>query len=146
MELSVNYIQTTDNTGQLNGFTIDPNPYYPNPYYPNPYNLDYFTLTGTNLIYTCTKHEFRCVVEGDSMILSLDLPGVRPENIAIEIENSNLTLKAKRLNPAEEITKTYLVLGNFDLGSTKADLEYGVLTISLKKKDQKAHKVEITVK
>jgi len=79
--------------------------------------------------------------EGDTFILEFDLPGVRPENVDIDVERNVLTVKAER--PAKSgdlemlaaerptgLSSRQLVLGdNVDLEHVNASYDGGVLRL-----------------
>ena len=46
--------------------------------------------------------------KGDHYLLEADLPGMKKEDIAIDIDGDNLTIKAERRNEHEEKDKSYV--------------------------------------
>lgn len=74
--------------------------------------------------------------------LTLDLPGVLPDDIQIEAENQTLTVQAKRSYSRSEgrtahrveraygtFTRSFSVPGKYDLTKVEADFDHGTLTL-----------------
>ena len=95
--------------------------------------------------------------EGDSFVIELDVPGVNPETIDIDIERNVLTVRAERVPRngdwellASERTKgafsRQLVLGdNLDLDRIEAGYDAGVLRLVVPVAEKaKPRKVEVS--
>ena len=95
--------------------------------------------------------------EDDAFVVEFDLPGVRPEDLNIDVERNVLTVTAERSAPnsdweilaAERPTGTFsrqLVLGdNLDLEQVQADYDTGVLRLSIPVAERaKPRKIKIT--
>ncbi len=95
--------------------------------------------------------------EGDTCVLELDMPGVRPETLDIGVERNVLTVRAER--PARNgdwemlaserpsgLFSRQLVLGdNLDLESIVAEYDAGVLRLRIPVADKaKPRKIEVT--
>lgn len=74
--------------------------------------------------------------------LTLDLPGVQPDDIQIEAENQTLTVQAKRTYARGEgrtahrveraygtFSRTFSVPAKYDLTKVEADFDHGTLTL-----------------
>ncbi|EYB68769.1 Heat shock protein Hsp20 [Deinococcus phoenicis] len=74
--------------------------------------------------------------------LTLDLPGVQPDDIQIEAENQTLTVQAQRRYNRQEgrtahrveraygtFSRTFSVPAKYDLTKVEADFDHGTLTI-----------------
>ncbi|GAA5513327.1 18 kDa heat shock protein [Deinococcus carri] len=74
--------------------------------------------------------------------LTLDLPGVQPDDIQIEAENQTLTVQAQRKYSRQEgrtahrveraygtFSRTFSVPAKYDLTKVEADFDHGTLTI-----------------
>ena len=67
--------------------------------------------------------------KGDHYLLEADLPGMKKEDIAIDIDGDNLTIKAERRNEHEEKDKSYVrcersygsYARSFDISGIKAE-------------------------
>ena len=67
--------------------------------------------------------------KGDHYLLEADLPGMKKEDIAIDIDGDNLTIKAERRNEHEEKDKSYVrcersygsYARSFDISGVKAE-------------------------
>jgi HSP20 family protein len=98
--------------------------------------------------------------DGQQLVLKLEVPGVRQEDLDIRVENQTLTVKGERKfekNEKEEnfhrierrygsFTRSFTLPQTVNTDSVKAGYEHGVLTISLAKKEAakpKQVKVEI---
>jgi HSP20 family protein len=100
------------------------------------------------------------VFEGkDAVRIVAELPGVRPEDVKLSIENQTLTLRGEKKQAAEESTETVhryeRSYGSFarsfrlpetvDADRIEARYEHGVLTVTLPK-SEKTRAREIAVK
>ena len=95
--------------------------------------------------------------EGEEFIVALDLPGVSPESIELDVERNVLTVKAERKSLAGEDTEMLaaerpqgvfsrqLILGDtLDTDNIKASYDQGVLTLRIAVAAQaKPRKIEI---
>jgi HSP20 family protein len=94
--------------------------------------------------------------EGDSFVIELDLPGVQPETLDIDVERNVLTVRAERparngdweMLASERPTGLFsrqLVLGdNLDLDKVSADYVDGVLRLTVPVAEKaKPRKVEV---
>lgn len=85
----------------------------------------------------------------DSWKVAIDMPGVKRENLEIEYENDTLTVVGKRSSLFEEEAKQLMkrnihVPEGVDPEGIQADLNHGVLTLSLPKSEkQKPRKILI---
>ena len=90
--------------------------------------------------------------------LSLDLPGVQPENISVDAENQTLSVQAERKYTRTEgrtahrveraygtYSRTFSVPAKYDLSKVEAHFENGSLTIKVPRSEA-AQKRSITVK
>jgi HSP20 family protein len=95
--------------------------------------------------------------EGETFVVELDLPGVRPETVDIDVERNVLTLRAERparngereMLAAERPTGLFsrqLVLGdNLDLERITAGYDAGVLRLQIPVAERaKPRKIEVT--
>jgi len=95
--------------------------------------------------------------EGDAFVIELDLPGVRPETVDIDVERNVLTVRAERparngdweMLASERPTGLFsrqLVLGdNLDLDKLSANYEDGVLRLTVPVAEKaKPRKIEVS--
>lgn len=79
-------------------------------------------------------YEFEHSYDGEDLILSCDIPGVKIEDVQLELEGSSLRVNAVRRGTTE--TRQYRMTSvpkQYDLESAEATLELGVLNIRFKK-------------
>lgn len=98
--------------------------------------------------------------DAHQLVLKLEVPGIKQEDLDVRIENQTLTIKGERKFDKDEkeenfhrlerrygtFTRTFTLPETFDTNSPKASYEHGVLTIALAKKEAakpKQVKVEI---
>tara|TARA_R110002020_G_scaffold354675_5_gene567424 strand:+ start:295 stop:684 length:390 start_codon:yes stop_codon:yes gene_type:complete len=81
--------------------------------------------------------------EGDVYTVSIELPGYKKGDIKIEINDNSLTINAEK----EEKTayrNTFSINNDVDTKSISANLEYGILTLNLPKKElSKPRKIKV---
>jgi HSP20 family protein len=99
------------------------------------------------------------IVETDNeLVLAAEMAGLSPEDVDITLENNELILKGqKRMESKDEsknfhrierrygsFTRSFRLPQTVDTENVKAEFEYGVLKISMAKKESvKARKIEI---
>jgi HSP20 family protein len=81
--------------------------------------------------------------DGDTFVVELDLPGVDPDSIDLDVERNVLTVKAERPNRANDVNliaaerprgvfSRQLILGDaLDTDKVEAGYEHGVLTLRM---------------
>jgi len=90
----------------------------------------------------------RTTVTENEVTIKIDIPGVKKEDVDIEIDKDILTVKAVRkdLQKEEKIIKSWTVSAFFDKLNITSKLEDGVLTVILPKTEQaKREKIKIPV-
>lgn len=98
--------------------------------------------------YSTTKQTGCNITTTDNeTIIKLDVPGVKKEDINVEINNDILTIKAYRKDLEKEQTtiKSWKLNPNFDTSKISSKLEDGVLTIACPKVEKKNKKIEIPI-
>ncbi len=97
--------------------------------------------------------------EKDDVVLNIELPGVKKEDIFVNIEDRVLTIKGERKFENEDKTDNYFrkerVYGNFKrsfnlsddvlIDDVNADFQDGVLKLTLKKDNTKEEVKQITI-
>ncbi len=68
----------------------------------------------------------------DRAEITVDVPGVKPEQIAVSAEHRTLTVKVER-DGRPPFVRQYTIGTKFDIGQVQAKLELGVLTLTLPK-------------
>jgi HSP20 family protein len=68
----------------------------------------------------------------DHAVITLDVPGVKPEQVSVSAENRTLTVKVER-DGRGSFTRQYTIGSKYDLAGVTAKLELGVLSLSLPK-------------
>ena len=64
--------------------------------------------------------------------ITIELPGVRPEQLSVTSEHRTLTVKVEREGRDAEVHQ-YTIGSKYDLNAVEARLELGVLTVKLPK-------------
>jgi len=78
----------------------------------------------------------------DHLLITVDIPGVKQEDLNLEIKGDNLSLKAKR--DELEIFESFTVDKNYQLDKLEAHLENGVLSLAIPKVEElKPRRIEI---
>jgi len=98
--------------------------------------------------------------DGHQMVLKLEVPGIKQQDLDVNVENQTLTVKGERKFEKDEkeenfhrierrygtFTRTFTLPQTVDTGAVKANYDNGVLTVSFAKKEAakpKQVKVEI---
>lgn len=95
----------------------------------------------------------------DSIELRAELPGIKPEEVEVDITDNVLTLSGERkLEHDEEregyrkiersygrFSRSFTLPRNIDQDNIKAEMNHGVLSLTLpKREEQKARRIEVT--
>ena len=81
----------------------------------------------------------------DRAEITVDVPGVKPEQISVSAEHRTLTVKVERDGRAPSV-RQYTIGTKYDLSQVQARLELGVLKLSLPKAaEAQARTVPVTV-
>ena len=96
--------------------------------------------------------------KGDHYLLEADLPGMKKEDIAIDIDGDNLTIKAERRNEHEEKDKSYVRcersygsyqrafdISGVEVANISAQYNDGVLKLNMPKKSADMRNCSLTV-
>lgn len=67
----------------------------------------------------------------EGLLFSLDLPGVKPEDLSVKTAGCNLTVAGK--NRGKNFSHSYRISKDYDADSAQAFLEHGVLTVKFSK-------------
>jgi HSP20 family protein len=70
--------------------------------------------------------------EENQAVISIDVPGVKPEQIKVSAEHRTLTVTLSR-EGREPSVRQYTIGTKYDLAKVEAKLELGVLTLTLPK-------------
>jgi HSP20 family protein len=87
--------------------------------------------------------------DAQQLVLKLEVPGIKQEDLDVQVENQTLTVKGERKFEKDEkeenfhrierrygsFARTFTLPQTVDAGTVKANYEQGVLTISLAKKE-----------
>ena len=83
--------------------------------------------------------------ETDRAVITVDVPGVKPEAINVSAEHRTLTVKVEREGRQPSV-RQYTIGTKYDLTNVQAKLELGVLTLTLPKAaEAQVRTVPITV-
>ena len=99
--------------------------------------------------------------QADAIRIVAEVPGVKPEDVKISVENNVLTIHGTKQQVAEERTervhryersygtfeRSFTLPTTVDAGNIKADYEHGVLTVTLPKVEKaRPRHIEVQVK
>ena len=80
---------------------------------------------------------------GDVYVASIELPGYKKGDIKVEANGNTLTVSAEKEGKAE-YKNTFSIKSDVDTKSITANLEYGILTLTLPKKEvSKPRKIKV---
>lgn len=83
----------------------------------------------------------------DCITASVDMPGIRIEDLTVELENGIIKASGKRFDNALFVSHTHSIGTTYDPATSEASLEAGVLTVTVRKfKDKITHKVRVKAK
>jgi len=76
----------------------------------------------------------------NGFMLEVELPGVKKEDLDIQVEKNILTVKATRMRKDEKSTyeRSFRLADDIDTNNIKVSLENGILSFALAKKQQAA--------
>ena len=76
----------------------------------------------------------------NGFVLEVELPGVKKEDLDVQVEKNILTVKATRARKDEKFTyeRNFRLADEIDTENIKVSLENGILTFELSKKQQTA--------
>lgn len=80
--------------------------------------------------------------DGDQVQLAIDVPGVKPEDLKITVENNTLSIRGEKKQQVFE--RSFMVPNTVDAEAISAKVELGVLYINLPKAER-AKPRQITV-
>lgn len=87
---------------------------------------------------------YRVEIEEHRLTLSIDVPGVKPEDISCNVVDREVRVTGKCRG--EEFKYLYTISRQYDTSSPEANLENGVLSLHFKKFDAASKSVKINVK
>lgn len=82
-----------------------------------------------------TGYQTRTDKKGDA-VMTIEMPGVKKEDLKLHIEEGKLRIEAKRDYPSpKDYGSTFTLARSVDLDKIKAELQNGILVLKLPKKD-----------
>lgn len=119
----------------------------------NPFfsDVDYVLFDGFFKDYSSHKSYDSYVEDDGFLCFSVDVPGIKDEDINISLHNNVVSVSAERKtkNSSYSVSKKFTVPRNFDSASVNAELKDGVLSLRFAPKPQEqaeVKKIPITVK
>lgn len=82
------------------------------------------------------RYSYNVQEDGDSIVLSTDLPGVKEPDIEVGLENGILTVRAQRRDGTRSYFHSWSVPKGIDAENIKAEYEDGVLVLTLPRQEQ----------
>ncbi len=113
--------------------------FYP---YNNWWQFEPFTTITLGSYYD--KYSFKTTTKDKVYCLTIDLPGVKVQDLVLEVDGYVLKLSATRKDTGEKVDRSSIIPNIYVPESAKANLEDGVLTVEFKegKKEVKSIKVQ----
>ncbi len=106
---------------------------------------DFFNLDRTNMFGDFQLYKDKDL---DEKYIEIDMPGVKKEDILLEMEDRRLFIKAERNgNRAAKYSETIIMPKTLDMESCRVSMDSGVLRVSFKEKEPEKTKrklLEIT--
>jgi HSP20 family protein len=97
---------------------------------------------GGQLVETASTAPMHVEMTADGAMLTVDMPGVRPEDLEVTFETGTLAIAGKR---GDRTYRYHVELGNaFDPDRFEAQLEHGVLTVhATRRPEAKPRKITV---
>lgn len=95
--------------------------------------FDYSLDAYMNSFFSTTKTSSKYVELKDGLRIDVDIPGVKKPDVKISQDAQVLTIKACR--DKRDFFERFIVRDDYDLSTTKASLEDGVLSLIVKKRN-----------
>jgi HSP20 family protein len=114
---------------------------------------------GLRSVPRCTSPAINVYEQSDAIVLTAEVPGVRPDDLDLTIEDDSVTIKGKRRDetlpgdhradrrePATgSFVRTVTLPESVDSNSAQAEYKHGVLRVRMAKAEKaKARKIKIT--
>lgn len=88
--------------------------------------------------------DYSCSEDDERMVITFDLPGVKPKDVKVEAEGSQLSVRYS--SKGKDMTARFTVRREYEPSKTTAKLVYGVLELNVPRSDLSRAKVTIEVK
>lgn len=117
--------------------------------YADPFNIfdDYgrtLDLLGTAQSFLTAENFYRTEKTDTGIKLSVDLPGVKAEDLDVTLEGR--TLRIKGIQRGKQVSYSYLISKDYDTSAVDASLQNGVLTLSFSRApEREPKKIEVKV-
>lgn len=116
-------------------------PWVPSVSPPSPVNTQYVYLN------PAPASPWHITTANDRITLILDIPGVKPEDINVQIENMVIKVTGKRADNGWAILHTWTLTADYDPTKTDAMMELGTLKlVVMKHVSKQTHQIKVTVK
>ncbi len=87
--------------------------------------------------------DYRAKLHEDKLLLTVDVPGVKPDDLSVEHLDGYLTIKAKR-EETEQLLSLRIINEDYELDELTARADLGVLYLEIPKRPKKVpRKVQI---
>lgn len=96
---------------------------------------------------TSSDPQWNLVTSHDRITASVDMPGVRAQDLTVEIENGVIKASAQRFDTKLHVSRQQVIGTDYDPKTAEATIEAGVLTVTVMRfKDRVTHRVPVTGK
>ncbi len=77
------------------------------------------------------RHPYRTMLDGESLILDVDLPGIAPQDVVLTVTYKQVIVKGVRDNVS--FTQRYTLSADFDLSTASATMANGQLRVRVER-------------
>jgi HSP20 family protein len=99
---------------------------------------------GSEVVWSAYRAPVNVAQADDGATITVDMPGVDPQDLELTFENGTLTIAAKR---GDQLYRYSVALGDtIDPGAIEAQLDKGVLSVQARKRPEaKPRKIQVNV-
>jgi HSP20 family molecular chaperone IbpA len=80
--------------------------------------------------------------DGDFVELTIPMPGVKKEDVSVEVDGQDLVVRGQSRHPGFDVTRSFSMNFDVDVPRSSAELQDGVLTLKLARAT-KAARIEV---
>lgn len=96
-----------------------------------------------NLFNRTYKNDLDLEEDKEEYRLSVDLPGIKKEELKLEVKGNYLLINGSSKEKNRSYTKHFSLPEKADFEHIEADLKDGILTVNIKKKEERAKLIQL---